>query len=424
VSATNLFGPGTDPGGTPPILPGPSGLNPPGAAAPPPAPGGAPGQDDPMRKILEALIKSQAATQRPQLAPTGVQAQPAQRVRELPPMFGITAGIQAIVAHEHQKKLAAATSDWNDLTTSIQKYIGQDGKVDPSAYQDPAVMQILGDPKKLKLMAKSLNQDWLNPEKTTVYGEALKRSLAQNQQKQQAASGLKQMMSHLIKKSQQPQLSPDQQQGMMKEVMSKAPIAIPQPMQSKEQESLLAELLKEGDADERAQLKEDYDEYKADRKESYDTWKTQTTQAHQESMERLRELSAEQRESSREATTLKALGIRLNDDDKRRLTITPAQMNTEVNGTLTSMRQQLTQATGQLKALATQAQTSKKWYNVWQGSVGDQQMKDAQSQVDNLKASVDYIEKNRADIISGKAQLDEVIDQAQSIASGTPPGFK
>lgn len=229
----DIFGVGQDtasggPGGTPPIFAGPATSSPTTPTTAPSVPGAAPSQDDPMRKILEALVKSQAASTKPQLAPTGVQARPVQRIHELPPLFGITAGIQAIVAHEHQKKLAAATSDWNDLTVSLQKYIGPDGKVDPAAYQDPAVMQVLGDQKKLKLMAKALNQDWLNPEKTTVYSQALKASMAQQQQKQQAASGLKQLFSHLIKKSQNPQMNPQQQQDMASQVMSKAPIAMPQ----------------------------------------------------------------------------------------------------------------------------------------------------------------------------------------------------
>ncbi len=229
----DIFGVGQNtvsggPGGTPPIFPGPATSSAPTTTptVAPTAPGATPAQDDPMRKILEALMKSQAASQRPQLAQTGVQARPTNL--QLPSMFGITSGIQAIVNHEHQKKLAAATSDWNDLTVSLQKYMTQDGKIDPQAYADPAVMQVLGDPKKLKLMAKALNQDWLNPEKTTVYKEALNRSMAQQQEKQQAASGLKQLFSHLIKKSQQPQMNQDQTQQMASQVMSKAPIAMPQ----------------------------------------------------------------------------------------------------------------------------------------------------------------------------------------------------
>jgi hypothetical protein len=406
--------PNLGPGGTPPILPGPSGADQSQQQQP---------QPEQLKQILQLVLKTQQQKTQPQMVPTGVQAQPTHLA--LPNMFGITSIVQGIYNHEKQKKIAEAKSDWNDLQVSMQKYIGQDGKVDPQAYSDPAVMQVLGNPKKLKEMAKALNQDWMNPEKTTVYGEALKASMAEQKQKHEAAAGLKQLFSHLIKRGQPtPQMDPDQQKQMASQVMSKAPISQGQPADMKEQVQLLTEMMKEQDADKRAAMKEEYDQYKADRKEQFDTWKTNTTQAYQESMERMRTLSAEKRESDREMTTLKALGIRLSAEDARKLSMTPAQMNTEVNSTLTSMRSQLTQASSQLKTLTTQAQTSKKWFNLWQSGVGDQQMKDAQSQVDNLKASIDYIEKNRAGIISGKASLDDVIDQAQAIAQGTPPGFK
>jgi hypothetical protein len=83
-------------------------------------------------------------------------------------------------------------------------------------------------------MAKALNQDWLNPEKTTVYGEALKKVNAktqqkdqqqqqQAQQKQQAAQGLKGMMQKLLQRQQQPQLTDEQKKKMSAEVQAKAP---------------------------------------------------------------------------------------------------------------------------------------------------------------------------------------------------------
>jgi hypothetical protein len=412
MGSSGIAVPGVGLGGTAGTLPGPTGVDPQQQQQ----------QTDPLKQILQMIMSKGQQQQQPQMVPTGVQAPPSQRQHQLPGFMGITAGVQAIYNHEKQKKLAEAKSDWNDLQVSMQKYIQPDGKVDQQAYSDPAVMQVLGNPKKLKEMAKALNQDWMNPEKTTVYGEALKASLAEQKQKQQAASGLKQMMSHLIHKAQNPQMNQDQQQQMAQQVMSKAPISKPQPIDSKEQQALLTELLKEQDADKRQADKEEYDQFRQEQTQKFETWKTQTTAAHQETMERLRETSAEKRESDRELSTLKALGMRLSDADRRKLEITPSQMNTEVNSTLTSMRQQLAQETGQLKTLKTQAQTSKKWYNVWQGGVGKGQMDDAQSQVNNLKASIDYIEKNRAAVISGKAQLDDVIDQAQSIASGTIPG--
>ena len=83
-------------------------------------------------------------------------------------------------------------------------------------------------------MAKALNQDWLDPSKTTVYGDALKKVSAKTKQaeqqqqqtdaqKQQAAQGLKGVFQNLLQQRQQPQLSPEQQKAMSAEIESKAP---------------------------------------------------------------------------------------------------------------------------------------------------------------------------------------------------------
>jgi hypothetical protein len=137
--------------------------------------------------------------------------------------------VQNAVHVDRAKKLAAATSDWNDLLTSTQKYIKPDGSIDEKAYQDPAVMQILGDPKKLKLMAKSLNVDWLNP-KPDLYADARNIALKQHSDKQGALQGLKSVFSSMNQRirgqSQQQQMSPQQQQTMARDVMSRAPVQV------------------------------------------------------------------------------------------------------------------------------------------------------------------------------------------------------
>lgn len=393
--------------------------------------GDQPNIDTSTQKLLQIL--STVLKPRAQLMQTGVPAPLPQMQSTVPPnqgqgwkpaqanMYSIGSALQNAAARIKQQQFAEAESDWNDLTTSIQKYVTPDGTIDPKAYLDPAVMNVLGNPKKLKKMAKALNQDWLNPEKTDVYSEALKSHLSKQQQKAQAAQGLKGLFSKLIQGRQQPQLNQQQTQQMAQQVMSKAPIG--QPAVSKEEATLLGDILKDKSAEDRQEEKEEYDSYKTEQGQKFQEFKQQNQQAFTERMDRLRQTAQDQRESQRETAMFKALGMRLSDEDKKRLSITPTQMNTEVNSTLTSMRAQLTQASTQLRTLTTQAQTSKKWYNAWQSGVGSQQLKDAQSQVDNLKASIDYIEKNRAGIISGKTQLDDVIDQAQSIAEGNPPGF-
>src|SRR5262249_33834493 len=75
----------------------------------------------------------------------------------------------------------------------------------------------------------ALNQDWLDPSKTTVYGEALKNVMNRTEQqegkKQQAVAGLRGIFQKLIGQRQQPQLTDDQRQRMAREIESKAPTA-------------------------------------------------------------------------------------------------------------------------------------------------------------------------------------------------------
>jgi len=392
------------------------------------------GTDQQTQQILERILS--AAQPRPQISspiPSPIpQQQPSQPPGYMQPshtwgpawggerlMYGIQSSLHNAVAMDKQKKLVEAESDWNDLTTSVQKYMKPDGTIDPRAYQDPAVMNVLGNPKKLKLMAKALNQDWLAPEKTTVYGDALKQHLSKQQQKQQASQGLMGIFKQLMGKNQQLQLSQQQQQQMAQQIMSKAPISTTSPEAGKAALPLITEMMKEQEADKKTAETEAYNTWKEQQKEKFDTWKTQTTQQFQQHMETLRETARDQQESQREAAMFKALGIRLSDEDKRRLQVTPAQINTEINGTLTSMRQQLSQASSQLRSLQTQM-TNHPIYGKLAGT--SDEIKDAQTQVKNLQASIAFIERNRPAIISGKADLDSVVDQAQSIMTGQIPG--
>jgi hypothetical protein len=146
------------------------------------------------------------------------------------------AGVQAMIANavsdQKQKKLNKAEADWTYMQSGLNELYAAQASGDPNAIKaaQQKVDVVLGDPKKLKEMAKALNQDWLNPEKTTVYGEALKKvtnqagQQAQNDaQKQQAAQGLKGMMQKLLQRQQQPQLTPEQKTQMSAEILAKAP---------------------------------------------------------------------------------------------------------------------------------------------------------------------------------------------------------
>ena len=223
------------PGATPPILPG-------GGTADPSA------QVSEMTKRLLATLAQ--ASQRKQFAGTPVPGaiQPQQDMSAARSIgmntanprgwglqrfaAGIQTSIQNAVSQDKQKKLNKAEADWSYLQSALNEKYQAEASKDPKAIA--AAQQkldvVLGDPKTLKNMAKALNQDWLNPEKTTVYGDALKKVSAktkqteqQDQQKQQAAQGLKGMFQKLMQQRQQPQLSPEQQKAMAAEIEAKAP---------------------------------------------------------------------------------------------------------------------------------------------------------------------------------------------------------
>ena len=151
-------------------------------------------------------------------------------------MAGIATNIQNAVAKQKQQKLLKAEADWQYGAAAINELEAAKASGDPKAVaaaQQKADI-VFGDPKKLKEMAKALNQDWLNPEKTTVYGEALKKVTAQagqaaqnDAQKKQAATGLKALFQRLTQRQQQPQLDDAQKQAMSREIMSKAPMQAP-----------------------------------------------------------------------------------------------------------------------------------------------------------------------------------------------------
>jgi len=149
------------------------------------------------------------------------------------------ASMKNAVATQKQNQVLKAEGDWTYLQASLNELYAAQQSGDQQAIKaaQAKVDATLGDPKKLKAMAKALNQDWLQPEKTTVYGEALKRVTGKqmqqdqkNQQKQQAAQqaahGLKGLFQKLIRKATGPQvqLTDDERQRMAHEIQAKAPI--------------------------------------------------------------------------------------------------------------------------------------------------------------------------------------------------------
>jgi hypothetical protein len=144
-------------------------------------------------------------------------------------MAGVQGMIQNAVSKQKESQLLKAEGDWTYLQSALNELYAAQASKDPQAIASAQskVDVVTSDPKKLKNMAKALNQDWMNPERTTVYGEALKKVNAKTQQtdaqKQQAQTGIKSMFRSLLQRQQQPTLTPEQQKAAGREVQEKAP---------------------------------------------------------------------------------------------------------------------------------------------------------------------------------------------------------
>jgi hypothetical protein len=224
-----------------------------------PSPGGVPGPqtadpNDKAKQILAAILqaasrKQVANTAVPAAIPAGGDVESARNIgmnTARPGAWGtqrflatLGASIKNGVQKQKQDQLLRAEGDWTYLQSSLNELYTAQQSGDQQAIKSAQakVDATLSDPKKLKNMAKALNQDWLNPEKTTVYGEALKKVTAkqqqedaQNKKKEGAAQNLKQMFQHLIQKAsggQKPQLSDEQRTAMGREIQEKAPTTQP-----------------------------------------------------------------------------------------------------------------------------------------------------------------------------------------------------
>lgn len=412
---------------TPPFMAGPSGVGQPSPAVPAGSGGQQPGQDQ-VQQLIAKILSSQQNS--PRLAqpvvnqPQNQQQQPMrnekyQGLQNL--ITGITTGISKAVQGQKQAKLAHAESQWNQFTTLMQDQSPQG--------QEKLNSWMMANQKDLKNMAKALNQDWLNPEKTDVWKQGLGSTLKQHQNKQQAMQGIMSTFKTLIGKANapRPNLSPDQSTQMNQEILKKAPTA-PAGL-SPDAEKFLMETMKE-DAKSRAddkkaaaddkkqQEKEDFEKYKIDTTQKFQTWRENTHQQFQTNLERIRQDAADNRQANRDAAMLKAQGIRMSKEDEKRFTVTPAQLNTQVNGSLSSMKSQLAQANQQLTKIKDQASKSR-WYHPW-NEAGNDEVAEAQKSYDNLKNSVNFLESKRGAIVSGKMDLEDAVNQAEQIASGSP----
>lgn len=438
---------------TPPFLPGAiPGIGGSSTAVPGiPSQGAAPAtqSNDPNDKAQKILAMLLQAAGRKQVANTAVPAQvpgggDPQSARNIgmntawPSAWStqrflgtLAENIKGGVARHKQGQLLKAEGDWTYLQSSLNELYAaqQSGDQKAIAAAQAKVDVTMRDPKKLKNMAKALNQDWLNPEKTTVYGEALKnvtakqkQADAENQKKQGAAQGLKQMFQHLIQRSQKPQLTDEQKAAIAKEVQSKAPttttgvdkeaaIALREQLkeEAKTKEDERKEAVRAKEAEEKAaQQKEEIE-----LKDKLQRQRDQIQNQFHQTMETMRERSAEQRQNNHDLMMMKALGMKLDAQQEKLFKPDPTKLNKEVTDSVTTLRQQLAQANSALKSLRTSAS------NHWLMGPGKDEIKGAEDDVKTLQKAIEHIEKNRDAIIHGKADLGEVMDKAYAIMGGT-----
>jgi hypothetical protein len=444
-------------------------------------PPGVPGQPqpqtatDPNQKAQQILATLLQAAQRKQAANTAVPGQvPGQtdpRIAQSIGMntanphawgtqrflAGLAGNIKNAVAKQKQDQLLKAEGDWTYLQSALNEKFTAEQSGDQKAVQaaEAKLQAVLGDPKKLKNMAKALNQDWLNPEKTTVYGEALKKVTAnqkqqdqQNQQKQGAAQKLKSTVMGLLKQKQQLQLSLDEQKRMAQEIEAKAPTttagidkesAAALREQMREEARAAEETRRENaraaeeDKKEAARLKEQETKAKNDQvvletREKYQTERDRMNNASRDALEGMRERAAEQRQHERDVTMLAGIDKRISAQYDKEARKPPSQLNKEVTDSVGTLKAQLAQFRQASKSLETQAHN--KWFGTTFSPELQKDIDEAKSNADDLEKAIAHIEKNRDAIINGKADLGDVVNKAYDIMGGGSggtddvPGFK
>jgi hypothetical protein len=461
---------------TPPFMPGEipglgsaSGTTIPGIPTAPRQPPAAP-DDQQAKQILATILQ---AAQRKQMANTAVpsavpgmqdptRAMQAGMGTAWPHAWGgvrfagtVGAVISNAVAMKKQAQLKHAEGQWGTLQSDMNELYAAKSSGDPGAVeaaQKKVDMFFMENNKDLKKMAKALNQDWLNPEKTDVWKQALNNTIAKDQQKQaeqgkkqQAAEGLKKMFDHLIRKSQQPQLSDEQKKAIGREIQEKAPTATPG-LDKAGSEALRDELKareRELEDERKAALKSQEDERKEaarakeqetkfqqekevlDMKQKYTEHRDQMQNDFHRTMETLKENAAEQRQNTHDMMMMKQLGMKLDAQQEKLFKPDPQKLNKDVTDTIGTLKQQYAQANQKLRALKASATGH------WIMGPGEEEIKSAQDDADSLQKAIGHIEKNRDAIIKGKAELGDVVNKAYDIMGGTPdaapppppPGF-
>jgi hypothetical protein len=208
---------------------------------PAPVPGGPP-QQSPEGGIdaRTKMILSQIMQSRKQLAPAEPMANPSDLQRNpmmpgpTPPghgvesfMYNLGASVHNAVVSHKEEQIRRAMADYSAIGNAWERAqefsSGDPQKAQQMFERDPITQAILGDPKKMKNIAKALSVDWLNPEKTTVYSQALQRHMEVDK----AGKMVKVLRQLHLAKQQQMQLSAQQRQQLVHEEAGKLPF-VPQ----------------------------------------------------------------------------------------------------------------------------------------------------------------------------------------------------
>lgn len=200
-----------------------------------------PQQGNPVDAQTKALLQMlmRAASQRrmtaqPTLAPVPGKLPPPQPMGNRPGygvlevLNGVRTGIHNAVAEKTQRDQIQGMNDWNYMESAFNELNAAkaSGDQQATALAQKKLDTFFQDDKKLKQMSKALNQDWLNPEKTTAYAQGVQQAQKQSQTKQAQQQNARTKLMQLFRMNRQPQFQPNaqQRQDIGREIQSKAPM--------------------------------------------------------------------------------------------------------------------------------------------------------------------------------------------------------
>jgi hypothetical protein len=296
-------------------------------------------------------------------------------------MYTLQSTLHNISSQKQQQEQAKWHNVYVNLLTGLDKYVRPDGTIDPAAYNDPAIMSIMGDPKTLKKLAKA-----------EAVSAGRKSATAEMQRKQQARTGMDRLFHGVLNRIRQPQpqLTPDQQKQMAQEVGAKAPIAGADPRTQMAGAESFARI-QQGQQElslRQQQLDASRKEHTDALQEHYDSLNAQI-QEHKDSLAE-RQLSDQQRtDYESELTALRMQSVEL---QKMRVQAslggveTPKDRQTWLNNTLKELMQNRAAAAKDMAAAKT------KWFNRGLSAAQDE-FNTYDKQIKNLQSmSSQYLE--------------------------------